>query len=431
MTSSVSMDQEDKRDILDQATMMMRLGPVGGLMSFNMEHGFIEAILRGTRAGFLTEFEYNQLCLCESMDDVKLSLGDTDYKSSLTVLKAGELTTEKILDLCRKKNFAEFEWMRRQAVGNLTTFIDFIIYEYLIQNIQYIISSIIKGSKPEVLLAKCPPFGKSPQLKQILTFENDLGEDDGLLSLYKTVLVDTPVAKYFALYFNSELGPDQHAREIKRHYDEQDVEIITNMLIKLWLEDFYNYTQNLGGETALLMKELLEFEADRRAIDITINSLRTSLNDDVNRESRKDLYCCFGLLYPNATLKEFPKVKAITELGDKLKPYKKYYRLWKIAETEPSKYGNSSTSGSEKKKECKGSSEEWSKWSPIIESFTDMMKQYQVQLCRKVFEGQSHFAGFYAYIKLKRQEEDNLRWILNMIEMGVGAKDKSRWVKTF
>jgi hypothetical protein len=32
------------------------------------------------------------------------------------------------------------------------------------------------------------------------------------------------------------------------------------------LEDFYSYTQSLGGETALAMKELLEFEADKRAI---------------------------------------------------------------------------------------------------------------------------------------------------------------------
>jgi V-type H+-transporting ATPase subunit d len=323
--------------------------------------------------------------------------------------------------------------MRKQTVGSLTSFMEMITYEYLIQSIQFIITSIIRGSKPEVLLAKCHPLGKSPQLKQILTFENDLGEDDGLLSLYKTVLVDTPVAKYFALYFNSELGADQQVREIKRHYDEQEVEIITNMLVKLWLEDFYAYTQNLGGETARIMKELLEFEADRRAIDITINSLRTSLNDDINRHGRQDLYCSFGKLYPNGTLKEFPKIKLITELGDKLKPYKVYYDMWKAAETDPSRYGGGDAPLEENIAERKGhsESEQWLKWSPIIESFTDMMKRYHVDLCRKAFEGQSHYAGFYAYIKLKQHEEDNLRWILAMIGMQRGAKDRARWVKTF
>lgn len=427
--AGIAMDSENRREIFDQAQMMMSMGPVGSLMSFNMEHGFIEAILRGTRAGFLTEFEYGQLCLCESLDDVKLTLGDTDYKTALTSIQ-GTLTQENIFAKCQEKNIEEFDWMRKQAVGALTTFMEFITYEYLIQSIQFIITSIIRGSKPEVLLTKCHPLGKSPQLKQILTFENDLGEDDGLLSLYKTVLVDTPVAKYFALYFNSELGPDQAVREIKRHYDEQEVEIITNMLIKLWLEDFFAFTQNLGGETAREMKQLLEFEADRRAIDITINSLRTSLNDDINRHSRQDLYCSFGKLYPNGTLKEFPKIKAITELGDKLKPYKVYYNMWKNSETEPSRYGEGGVSSLSDKK-GNNEQEQWSKWSPIIESFTDKMKRYHVDLCRQAFGGQSHFAGFYAYIKLKQQEEDNLRWILAMIGMGAGAKDRARWVKTF
>lgn len=423
--ASLSLDQENRREWADQAQMMMRMGPVGSLMSFNMENGFIEAILRGTRAGFLTEFEYGQLCLCESLDDVKLSLGDTDYKTALTGIQ-GALTQENIYAKCQEKNIDEFNWLRKQSVGSLTTFMEFITYEYLIQSIQFIITSIIRGSKPEVLLAKCHPLGKSPQLKQILTFENDLGEDDGLLSLYKTVLVDTPVAKYFALYFNSELGPDQAVREIKRHYDEQEVELITNQLIKLWLEDFYAYTQNLGGETARVMGDLLEFEADRRAIDITINSLRTKLNDDLNRHTRQDLYCSFGKLYPNGTLKEFPKIKVITELGDKLKPYKVYHEMWKSSETDPSRYGAGNLDKQEQK-----SQEQWMKWSPIIETFTDKMKRYHVELCRQAFEGQSHYAGFYAYSKLKQQEEDNLRWILAMIGMGADAKDRARWVKTF
>lgn len=425
--ASLSLDQENRREWADQAQMMMRMGPVGSLMTFNMENGFIEAILRGTRAGFLTEFEYGQLCLCESLDDVKLSLGDTDYKSALTGIQ-GALTQENVYAKCQEKNIDEFNWLRKQSVGSLTTFMEFITYEYLIQSIQFIITSIIRGSKPEILLAKCHPLGKSPQLKQILTFENDLGEDDGLLSLYKTVLVDTPVAKYFALYFNSELGPDQAVREIKRHYDEQEVELITNQLIKLWLEDFFAYTQNLGGETARVMKGLLEFEADRRAIDITINSLRTKLNDDLNRHTRQDLYCSFGKLYPNGTLKEFPKIKLITELGDKLKPYKVYYEMWKDSEQQPSRYG---VGGGLDSKEQKGKQEQWMKWSPIIETFTDKMKRYHVDLCRKAFEGQSHYAGFYAYSKLKQQEEDNLRWILAMIGMGANAKDRARWVKTF
>lgn len=75
-------------------------------------------------------------------------------------------------------------------------------------------------------------------------------------------------------------------REIQRHYDEAEIDIITNMLQKLWLEDFYSYTQELGGATAEIMKELLEFEADRRAIEITRNSFATDLNSDINRGTK-------------------------------------------------------------------------------------------------------------------------------------------------
>ena len=59
------------------------------------------------------------------------------------------------------------------------------------------------------------------------------------------------------------------------------------------------------------------------------------------------------------------------------------------------------------------------------------MQKYRVDLCRKAFEGQSHFTGFYAYIKLKQQEESNIRWILEMIVQQRGSKDRQRWIKTF
>ena len=75
------------------------------------------------------------------------------------------------------------------------------------------------------------------------------------------------------------------------------------MLQKLWLEDFYDYCMKIGGDTWTIMKQLLEFEADRRAISITINSFNTNLNDASSRDlDRKKLYCSFGTLYPELTL---------------------------------------------------------------------------------------------------------------------------------
>lgn len=383
---------EAKREMYELTLMKRVVGPIGGLMSFNAEHGFVEAMLKGLRSGFLTEFEYSQLCLCETLEDVKLTLADTDFKSVLNNLQQ-RLTPEIMFDRCRQKTISEFDFLRKMAVGPLITFMDFITYEYLIASIQFVISGLVKGSNPETLLAKCHPLGKSPHLKSVLAFEN-FENDDGLVDLYKTVIVDTPVAPYFEKYFNSQIKMERSPREIQRHYDERDIDIITNMLQKLWLEDFYKYTQTLGGDTAVIMKELLEFEADRRALAITINSFGTELND------RQDLYCSFGTLYPEATLGKFNNVGDLQSLSQALQPYTVFHNLWQKAQ-------------------------EGGK------SFTDLLYQHERNICVRAFESQSHFACFYAYTKLKQQEERNLRWILTCIDQGRDAKAKERWIRIF
>lgn len=48
-------------------------------MTFNVNGGFLEAIVRGYRAGLLTAADYNNLCQCETLDDIKLHLSATDY----------------------------------------------------------------------------------------------------------------------------------------------------------------------------------------------------------------------------------------------------------------------------------------------------------------------------------------------------------------
>ncbi|CAN6832669.1 unnamed protein product [Brassica oleracea] len=73
-----------------------------------------------------------------------------------------------------------------------------------------------------------------------------------------------------------------------------DIEIMRNTLYKAYLEDFYKFCQKLDGATSEIMSDLLAFEADRRAVNITINSIDTELT----REDRKKLYSNFGLIYP-------------------------------------------------------------------------------------------------------------------------------------
>lgn len=61
----------------------------GGLSTFNLQHGFIEALLRGYRSGFLDDMDYHHLTQCESVEDVKLNLQETDYDQFLSDTVAG------------------------------------------------------------------------------------------------------------------------------------------------------------------------------------------------------------------------------------------------------------------------------------------------------------------------------------------------------
>jgi hypothetical protein len=70
-----SQEMDSKRDLFDSMNAIRDARPVGGLTTFNIEFGYVEALLRGLRSGFLKANEYRALCQCESFEDVKLTLG--------------------------------------------------------------------------------------------------------------------------------------------------------------------------------------------------------------------------------------------------------------------------------------------------------------------------------------------------------------------
>lgn len=81
------------------------------------------------------------------------------------------------------------------------------------------------------------------------------------------------------------------------------------------------------------MKDLLEFEADRRAISIMINSFATPLNDPLRRQERASMFASFGTLYPSA-IEKFSQVGDMSQLGAVLEDYKPFHLLWQRAHNE-------------------------------------------------------------------------------------------------
>ena len=46
---------------------MQRVG-LGGMTTFNVAHGFVEALVRGMRSGFLSDSDYHHLTQCETLE---------------------------------------------------------------------------------------------------------------------------------------------------------------------------------------------------------------------------------------------------------------------------------------------------------------------------------------------------------------------------
>ena len=185
--------------------------------------------------------------------------------------------TRRYTNLFRlKKLVVEFKYLRTQTVEPLSTFLDFITYEYMIDNVMLLLKGALSGRDINELLEQCHPLGmfKESTMRSIPTFENS---SRGYADLYQTVLVDTPVGPYFAQFLKD--SADNRSGDTRNVLEEVEIEIIKSSLIKYWIEDFYKTVMALGGDTAEIMGELLKVRADTNAINITLNSFGTPLNE--------------------------------------------------------------------------------------------------------------------------------------------------------
>merc|ERR1719350_2549032 len=92
-----------RRDYYEENSFVRSQSHPGYIWGFNVEHGFLEAIVRGYRSGFLSDVEYRQLTQCESLEDFKLCFQDTDFQevlSSVDALSDGRLTTDVVVGKC-------------------------------------------------------------------------------------------------------------------------------------------------------------------------------------------------------------------------------------------------------------------------------------------------------------------------------------------
>jgi V-type H+-transporting ATPase subunit d len=376
------------------------LGGVGGPASFNMDDGYLEAMVRGLKAGLLRSADYASLTQCDTLEDVRLQLQGTALGDFLRDEPA-PLTTAALSRRLTERLVGDFDHLRVNAVPPLSTFLDLVRVGYMLDNVILVILGAARGRPAAELMEKCHPLGMFETLEALCSASlapagsaaaagggsgggsggglgggsgggggggggggSSLAAAGGTSELLGMVLADTPLGKYFAGALR-----DEDVRDV-------DTELMRNRLWRCYLEDMGEFCAQLGGPTADVMGEVLGFEADRRVINIAINSAATELT----RDDKRGLFPEMGRLFPDGTEK-LARAEDMAGVMQAVEVHPPYRALLSEVQFNQGK------------------------------SLEDAFFEYEVKLNKDAFERQFGYGIFYSYIRLREQEIRNIVWI--------------------
>jgi len=144
------------------------------------------------------------------------------------------------------------------------------------------------------------------------------------------------------------------------------------------------------------MSRILQFEADRRTINITINSFNTELS----KEQRARLFPSIGRLYPegNNALAKADDIDQVRIVCENVPEYRVFF------DSAPT---SARTNGAAAADE--------GDVSAVASALEDRFFAMEVHLNKLAFLQQFQYGVFYSYIKLKEHEIRSLTWIAECI----------------
>lgn len=264
----------------------------------------------------------------------------------------------------------------------------------MIDNVVLLITGTLHERDTHELLERCHPLGvfdtmpalcvatSVEELYQSVLVETPLGTNRSSRRLYDNLTCYPPLAPYFRDCLSA------------NDLDDLNIEIIRNTVYKAYLEDFYAFCTTLGSPTSDVMHEILSFEADRRTVNITINSFGTELT----KEQRARLFPTIGRLWPegNNQLARADEMDQVRMACENIAEYRVFVN-------------DLGTGGGEDD-------------LAAASTLEDKFFRNEVQLNKQSFLQQFQYGVFYSYMKLKEQEIRNLTWIAECIAQE--AKDR-------
>lgn len=148
------------------------------------------------------------------------------------------------------------------------------------------------------------------------------------------------------------------------------------------------------------MARILAFEADRRSINITINSFGTELS----KEQRARLFPSIGRLFPegNNQLARADEIEQIRAACESVSEYRSFF---------DSTTGGGAPAANGSTAHLLGEFE----GGGLGAELEDRFFVYEVHLNKQAFLQQFQYGVFYSYLKLKEQEIRSLTWIAECI----------------